>query len=114
MKYLPKSKLGAVAAALYLLLLGFLLVVAATGDKGLHSGTGLLLLLVFFLTMPWSWAALRIMDYISPSPPTFSMWEQITVYGALALCAVINSAIIYLAVGFASRGIRALFKKPLK
>lgn len=67
MKYLPKSKAGAVFAGLYLILLIFLQILVATGDKGVHSGTAMIALLVYFLTLPWSGAAMWVIDYFNQS-----------------------------------------------
>jgi len=114
MKYLPKSKLGAVIAVLYLLFILVLTTVGLSGGGGHGNPAVLLLALAFILTLPTSLLETAIMDYISPSPPANSSAEEISVISILVVSAVINAIIIYLAVGFISRALQKLFKKPIK
>ena len=111
MNYLPKSKIGIVIAVLYLLLVLVLTTVGLSG--GGHADPAVLLLgLAIILTLPTSWLAMATMDYLNPSPPTYSSAEQISMIFLLGLSAAINAVIIYLLIGYLIRGIRALLKNP--
>lgn len=112
MKYLPKSRFGAAAAGLYLLLVFFLSAITVTGDRGLHSGAAMTALFVFFLTLPLSWLALSATNYLNPTP-TYESVDYLFIV-LLTICAFMNAAIIYLLVGLVSRALRALFRKNLK
>ena len=106
-KTLPKSKLGGAAAGAYLLLVFFLLTVAAFGGGGLHGRAAMASVFVVILTLPLSWVALWMSDSLNPAPA----YELVLFLAVIAVGAIINAGVIYLAVGFVSRALRASFRK---
>ncbi len=97
MKYLPKSKLGATFAILYLLLLGLLFgLILMTSDGNLHNPAPLIFFsMILILTLPLSWLAMS--DSIPNGYLAFG----------IAICAIIfNTTVIYLVVGFANQMVR--------
>jgi hypothetical protein len=111
MKYLPKSTFGAVTAVLYLLLVFTFMVAGLSSGGGHPNPSALFLDLVLILTLPTSWLALAMMNYLNPAPPVYTSPERLSMIFIFAVCAVINAAVIYLLVGFVSRGVRSLFAK---
>jgi hypothetical protein len=116
MKYLPKSKLGATVAGAYLAI-AFSLILAATFGGGLRPEAKNF---VYFLTFPLGLISLPVMYILCmvltdgmPAHQANELSEYFYMVG-FAVCAIINAAGIYLAVGLANRGLRALFRKPLK
>ena len=109
MKYLPKSKLGAAAAGLYLLLVVIVVLGAIFGSKGLHGGAGISALFVYFLSFPLGWVVTWIIDSMK-----YGTANEVVVYIFLiifALCFLFNAAVIYLLVGYIGFGLRYLFNR---
>ncbi len=114
MKYLPKSKVGAVMSALYLLLvfgllLGGLLLDAIFGWQRLWGAWMLLFSILLTLplsSLPWLlWLSGALPNkYILPIFPYL-------MYIMSAVGAFFNAAIIYLVVGFVSRAFQPLSKR---
>ena len=114
MKYLPKSILGAVIAALYLLLVFALILGAIFGGKKDELGY---LILYGLLTLPWSILAF-LMPHFGGARPGFGGQPSITImmsdilrFSIPAVGAFINATIIYLVVGFVSRALQSFTKR---
>jgi hypothetical protein len=112
MKYIPKSKLGAVAAALYLLLVIFFVLGAFYGSGGLHGGAGMSALFAYFLSFPLGWLVTWMADSMKFEPSY--KWVEYLLFIIFVLCYVFNAAVIYLLVGYVSWGLKALYKMLTK
>jgi hypothetical protein len=109
MKYFPKSKLGAVIAGLYLLLVIALSVplIASYGDSNVHSGNVPFAMLIVFLTLPLNLLAFYLLDLLTI---TNKSAEQVVTFAVLSICAIVNAIVIYFVVGFISRMFKAVFR----
>jgi hypothetical protein len=118
MKYLPKSKLGAVMSALYLLLvfgllLGGLLLDAIFGWQRLWGAY--MFIFSFLLTLPLS--SLPWLLLFSYAIPNINFNKHILpifpylLFIMQAVGAFFNAAIIYLVVGFVSRALQSFSKR---
>jgi hypothetical protein len=112
MNYLPKSLPGAVIAGLYLVLVGCLILVFVFGGGGLHGDAAMAFIFAWMLTLPLSSIVMALT--LSTNDTQTSSLDYFLIVAGLAVCALINTAVIYLLVYLVSRGLRALFKKPLK
>ena len=113
MKYIPKSMPGAIIAVLYLLLTGYLIsVFAFGGGGGPHGEAGTAFIYSWVLTLPLSAVLTAILLEQRESQPNTTL-DLLFIFG-LAVCALINAGIVYLVIGFAASGLRALLKKPLE
>lgn len=117
MKKLPKSKLGAALAALYLIIAGFLLFGVIFGDGGLHGDAAASFIYAILLTSPWSWVWLSILFPIEGGQlqggSQNSLLYSILAIAGLPVCALINAAIIYVLGGLASRAFQSLRAKTV-
>lgn len=116
MKYLPKSKLGALVAGSYLLFVALLLLVIIywgivnNWDIGGHNDPGVLIIfLLVIVTLPFSWVLLWISDVLKLDQ-TVEMFKFIEIFIIPAVSAVLNAVIIYFIVVFLSKMLRKLFK----
>ena len=111
MKYIPQSKLGAVAAGIYLLFMALLLLIIGTQETGGHANPVLLIyLLALTLTFPLSWAAAWLWD-LSNIETTNQTAGFVLFFAILIISALFNAWVIYTAVKFLSRAVRSLFTR---
>lgn len=108
-KILPRSKLGVAVAVAYLLLVFFFLTVMLFGKGGLHGSAAMAALFVIILTLPLSLGVIGITDSLKSGTPNDQL--DYLFVAMLVVCGVINAGVIYLAVGFVVRALRALAKK---
>jgi len=110
MKYLPRSIAGAIVAGMYLLVVGYLIWGFVFGSGGPHGEAGTSFLYAFVVTLPLSTIVLSsTLDLKGADPSGFNDFLIVT---GLAVCGLINAAMIYLILGFVSQGLRALANKP--
>lgn len=109
---LLKTRIGAIFAAAYLLIVFFVStpflfdVVVSGTNGGLHSTSGLSLLFTMMLTSPMSWPAVSAVDTnFAAATETIRGY---LVAGGLAVSALVNAAVIYLFVWVVRRLVRAL------
>lgn len=108
-----KTKLGAVIAILYLLVvlvvsLPFLFdVVANDGEGGLHSTSSMSMLFAILLTVPGSWPAVEAIN--THFAGSTELVKSYLVAGALAGCAIVNAMVIYLFLWLFGRLFRLVF-----
>lgn len=109
MKYLPKSKLGALFAIVYLLLViaVSLPLILDYGNSNVHSGNLLFGFLAFYLTLPLNLLVFYLLDFLTIANKSA---EQFVILAFLSICAIVNATVIYFAVRFASRMIKAVIK----
>jgi hypothetical protein len=112
MKYLPKSIPGALVAGLYLLIVTLLLCGTVFGGGGLHGTAAMCFIVVFFLTSPLSWVLFSFAP--SNAAQQNSVFWSVFFFVGLVVCALINTAIIYLVVGLLSRALGSLFTKSTR
>ena len=108
----PKTKLGAVVVAAYLLLV----LVACSPlivDGAIHHGNGIAFLAATVLTLPLSWIAFWIIDSMSEMSAFLTGGPFYLAMVVLAVCAGINAVLIYLLVGLVGRRLGAFMKRPL-
>ena len=108
-RFVPRSKLGAAIAVAYLLLVFFLLAIFHGGEGGLHGSAAFASLFVVIITLPLSLGVIRIADLLKPAMSTGQL--DYLFLAMLAVCGIINAAVIYIAVGFTIQALRALTKK---
>ena len=83
---------------------------AVFGGGGLHGRAAMSLVFLIILTSPLSWVAFWIEDSFNLAPP----YQQILFVVGIAAGAVFNAGVIYLVVGFVSRGLKVIAGKPSK
>ena len=110
MKNIPKSKLGAVIAVLYLILVGYFILVFAFGSGGPHGEAGTALSNAFLLILPLSGILISI--YETVAQPN-SLFYFLFIVG-LAVCALINAAALYLIGWLTTRSREALFTSSVR
>ena len=101
MQHLLKSKLGLVAAILYLLFAFALLGVVLFAGDGPHGEAGTAFIYFFLAMLPLSALVFSTSTYFDSTPP--NPLVGILIYVGLLVCAFVNAAIIYLIVGFISK-----------
>ena len=106
MKYLPKSITGAVVAGIYLIVVGYLIVGFVFGEGGPHGEAGTSFLYAFMTPLPLS--ALLLASTLDVEGAGLGAYGYYFIVAGLAACALINAAVIYLVLGFVSKGLRFL------
>lgn len=110
MKYLPRSITGAVVAGFYLSIVGYLIWGFVFGSGGPHGEAGTSFLYAFIVTLPLSTIVLAsTLDLKGAEQSALHYYLLVT---GLAVCGLINATLIYLVLGFVSRALSALSKKP--
>lgn len=107
MKYLPKSKLGAIVTVVYLIPVFFLLYVSIFGSGGLHGEAAMAGFLLIALASPLSWIVIWIVDAL----PLSNQLNGVLVVGGVLFCLFINATFIYFAVGGVSRKVAEYFSR---
>ncbi len=102
---LPKSKFGARIAVLYLTITGYFLYGVVFTDDGPHGTAGISFIYAFLLTLPLSGVLFSILSSISPPLKDYQPNKLLDLLfiGGLVFCALFNTVIIYLRVGFVSQ-----------